>query len=137
MNSSPMKELSYDIIVAKLKSNQVYLALDERKMGFTKKKRFTVQDARGMQTRVNLKFPEMRHTQSNDNLNKRAAETSDLVVGEFNRQYDTKFGDQSQVLRNRNVSNQSPFNKLNKPPKEYLEVDVKLPKNPTKIHPAN
>ena len=104
-------------------------------MGLTKKKRFTGDDARGMQTRVNLKFPEMKHTYSNDNLNRKHIPAED-VINEFNRQYESKFNNQTQELRNRNVSNQSPFSKLNKPPREHIESDVKLPPNPTKTNPG-
>ena len=121
--------------VAKLKNNQGYLAVEERKMGLTKKKRFTGEDTRGMQTRVNLKFPEMKHTYSNDNLNRKHIPSED-VVNEFNRQFDSKFSNHTQKLRDRNVSNQSPFSKLNKPLREYVESDTKLPPNPTKSNPV-
>jgi len=33
--------------------------MEEKKMGFSKKKRFDIADARALQTRINLKFPEM------------------------------------------------------------------------------
>ena len=33
--------------------------MEEKKMGFSKKKQFDIADARALQTRINLKFPEM------------------------------------------------------------------------------
>lgn len=33
--------------------------MEEKKMGFTKKKRFNLDEARALHTRINLKFPEM------------------------------------------------------------------------------
>lgn len=85
--------------VAKLKNpHQGYIGADERKMGLTKKKRFTGEETRGMQTRVNLKFPEMKHTYSNDNLNRKHIPSED-VVNEFNRQFDSKFLNRTQTIR--------------------------------------
>jgi hypothetical protein len=52
-------ELPYDMIVAQLRSSHGYLLQDEKRMGFTKKKRFDANKTKCMQTRINLKFPEM------------------------------------------------------------------------------
>jgi hypothetical protein len=42
-----------------LKNRQGYLAVEEKNMGLTKKRRYNSKDTRGMQTRFNLRFPEM------------------------------------------------------------------------------
>ena len=42
-----------------LRDTNGFLVMEEKKMGFSKKKRFNMADARAMQTRINLKFPEM------------------------------------------------------------------------------
>lgn len=106
-------------------------------MGFTKKKRFDSKETRGMQSRINLKFPEMSHAPTQEDLFRHRHEDAAklAVLQEFNRQYDEKFYNNYQIIKNRNVSQSSPFNKFNKPPPGYVEFDRKLPSNPTKMMP--
>jgi len=42
-----------------LKDPAGFLVLEEKKRGLTKKKKFMPKDARALQTKINLKFPEM------------------------------------------------------------------------------
>jgi hypothetical protein len=58
-NKGSPKELAYDAILDNFRNTNGFLLLEEKKMGFTKKKRFNLEDARALQTRINLKFPEM------------------------------------------------------------------------------
>jgi hypothetical protein len=56
----------------KLRDTNGFLILEEKKMGLTKKKMFDLADARAMQTRINLKFPEM--------INNSKRKVSDLIL---------------------------------------------------------
>ena len=47
--------------MANLRDPNGYLIMDEKKAGLTKKKKFMPKEARAMQTRINLKFPEMEN----------------------------------------------------------------------------
>ena len=62
-SKSPMKAspetIPYDLMLDKLRDTNGFLLLEEKKMGLSKKKMFDLADARAMQTRINLKFPEM------------------------------------------------------------------------------
>jgi len=58
INNSP-DTVPYDMVLDRLRDTNGFLVIEEKKMGFTKKKRFDLADARALQTRINLKFPEM------------------------------------------------------------------------------
>ncbi len=45
------------------------------------------------------------------------------VIEEFDKRYGEMCNQQYQMTKNRNVSPESPFDKKNSPPREYLEVD--------------
>ncbi len=65
-------------------------------MGFNKKRRFNTKDTRGMQTRINLKFPEMKQTSptQHDLLEKRRKDfnlTDKESALVFEQQYDMRF----------------------------------------------
>ena len=47
--------------MANLRDAHGYLVIDEKKRGLTKKKRFLPKEARAMQSKINLKFPEMQN----------------------------------------------------------------------------
>ena len=51
--------MPYEVLMDNLRNTHGFLVMEEKKMGFTKKKLFKLADARAMQTRINLKFPEM------------------------------------------------------------------------------
>lgn len=130
------------MLLAKLRSTQGYLAVEEKKMGFTKKKRFNTKDVRGLQTRINLKFPEMKQTSPTQTdliaQRRRDFNLTDLESAQvFESQFDMRFEGKFQVLKNRNVSGESPFNKVNAPPPGYLINNQKLPQNPTKQNPGD
>ncbi len=64
--------------MANLRDPTGYLVVDEKKRGLTKKKRFLPKDARGMQTRINLKFPEMQNYNARKGEDLRNIRKSDL-----------------------------------------------------------
>jgi hypothetical protein len=72
------EELPLDVILAKLRSTQGYMVVEEKKMGLTKKRRFNSKNTRGLQTRINLRFPEMKRTSptQHDLLEKRKKDFS-------------------------------------------------------------
>lgn len=55
-------------------------------------------------------------------------------VEEFNKIYQAMCNPIYQRKKNRNVSKDSPFDKLNIPPREYLEHDYEIAKSPNKIN---
>ena len=59
--SPPKDSIPYELLMANLRGAHGYLVVDEKKRGLTKKKRFLPKDARAMQSRINLKFPEMQN----------------------------------------------------------------------------
>jgi hypothetical protein len=64
--------IPYDLMLDKLRDTNGFLLLEEKKMGLTKKKMFELEDARALQTRINLKFPEM--------INNSKRKVSDLIL---------------------------------------------------------
>lgn len=64
--------IPYDMMLDKLRDTNGFLVLEEKKMGYTKKKMFDLADARALQTRINLKFPEM--------INNSKRKVSDLIL---------------------------------------------------------
>ncbi len=64
--------IPYDLMLDKLRDTNGFLLLEEKKMGLTKKKMFDLADARALQTRINLKFPEM--------MNNSKRKVSDLIL---------------------------------------------------------
>ena len=64
--------IPYDVMLDKLRDTNGFLVLEEKKMGLTKKKMFELADARALQTRINLKFPEM--------INNSKRKVSDLIL---------------------------------------------------------
>ena len=57
------------------------------------------------------------------------------MIQEFDKNYKAMCNQQYQRKKNRNVSPESPFDKNNIPPKQYLQYDYQIPKNPTKQNP--
>lgn len=64
--------IPYDLMLDKLRDTNGFLVLEEKKIGYTKKKMFDLADARALQTRINLKFPEM--------INNSKRKVSDLIL---------------------------------------------------------
>ena len=86
-----------------------------------------------MQSKINLKFPETIMTNSYNDLSQKKMMSSQTgFVKKFNSKFDQECNTEYLKVKNRNVSNSSPFYRHHVPPKEYLEIDSKLPKNPTK-----
>ncbi len=75
-SKSPIKTspdtMPYEMMLDKLRDTNGFLVLEEKKMGLTKKKMFDLADARALQTRINLKFPEM--------INNSKRKLSDLIL---------------------------------------------------------
>ena len=62
---SPQKKVKsesipYEFLMANLRDTHGYLVIDKKKRGLTKKKRFLPKEARALQSKINLKFPEMQ-----------------------------------------------------------------------------
>lgn len=56
------------------------------------------------------------------------------IIDDFEKAYKANCNQEKQRMKNRNVSLDSPFDPLNKPPKEYLEDDPKFLEKPGKIN---
>ena len=71
-----------------------------------------------MQTKINLKFPEMQQTtwtrdQMRHSIDQKYKE---IVTKEYEKQFDENINREYLKVRNRNISGQSPFSKLYNPP---------------------
>jgi hypothetical protein len=64
-------------------------------------------------------------------------EHSKGVEEEFNRQYNDNCNEKTLTMKNRDVSPQSPFNKIFQHPIDYAQSEVSsgIAKNPTKLNP--
>ena len=132
LNRGP-DEMSYADHIMSLRTD-FFMALEEKKMGFHKKKLFTKDETRCLQSKINLKFP------MQDMLLEKRKEKMQIkegVIQEFDKRYGEMCNQEYQIKKNRNVSSDSPFDKKNSPPRQYLEVDSKLAKSPNKVRPAD
>jgi hypothetical protein len=101
--------------MANLRDPHGYLIMDEKRAGLTKKKFFVAKEARALQSRINLKFPEMenknqRTTEDLKNIRKNDLKEIEMKEGntplkEFEKQYHQKLNLEKMVMRNRMVSN--------------------------------
>eukprot|EP00347_Sterkiella_histriomuscorum_P000580 403375300 len=125
-------EMLFEDQIMNLKSDR-YLALQEKKFGFTKKRVFDKKEVRCLQSKINLKFPikEMLGDKPKEKISIREGHHE-----EFDRIYKEMCNPWYQRNKNSNVSGQSPFNKNNVPPKQYLEYDYEIAKSPTKLDPS-
>ncbi len=81
-----------------LKDPAGYLIIEEKKRGLTKKKKFMPKDARALQTKINLKFPEMQNNNARKTEDLRDRKKNDLravreqsggsPLKEFEKQYE-------------------------------------------------
>eukprot|EP00347_Sterkiella_histriomuscorum_P014522 403360558 len=131
--STKRSEVSFYDQVMSMRSDH-YLALEEKKMGFTKKRAYNKSDVRCLQSKINLKFPIRDMLQDKP---KEKLQIKEGVIEEFEKKYSEMCNQQYQIKKNRDVSPTSPFDKMNVPPKQYLEADYKLSTNPNKHIPSN
>ncbi|CDW74739.1 UNKNOWN [Stylonychia lemnae] len=124
-------ETLFEDKIMNLKSEQ-FIAIEEKNLGFTKKRFYKKNEVRGLQSKINLKFPikEMLHDRAKEAIKVKEGHTQ-----EFDKIYNEQCNPQFQRNKNRNVSNQSPFDKNNVPPKQYLEDDYVISKSPNKMSP--
>ncbi|CDW78627.1 UNKNOWN [Stylonychia lemnae] len=131
--SAKKSEMSFFDQVMSMRSDH-YLALEEKRMGFTKKRLFNKSDTRCLQSKINLKFPikTMLKEKSKEKL-----QIKEGVIEEFEKKYSAMCNQQYQIKKNRDVSPSSPFDKDNIPPLQYLQMDYKIPNSPNKQKPQD
>ena len=112
--------------------DRFFMVLEDRKMGHSKKRIFDKSHTRCMQSKINLKFP--IQTMLKEKV-KEPIQIKEGFIQEFDKHYQEMCNHQYQRSKNRNVSPDNPFDKHNQPPKQYLEYDYAIPKNPTKLDP--
>ena len=78
-----LNEMSYADHIMSLRSD-FFMALEEKKMGFHKKKLFTKDETRCLQSKINLKFPmqDMLHEKQKEKI-----QIKEGVIQEFEKKY--------------------------------------------------
>ena len=89
-----------------------------------------------MQNMNARKGEDLRNIRKSDLENLRHKE-GNSPLKEFEKQYKQQLDLERMAVRNRTVSNTSPFDKANAPPPGYLIEDTWIPQKPTKINPNN
>lgn len=87
-----------------------------------------VPDARfaiGKQSKISLKFPLAAVQQDKPKMKPTIKQS---IIDQFEKAYKNNCNQDKNRLKNRNVSHDSPFDPVNKPPRQYLEDDIILEK---------